>query len=42
MECLLAFASGVVFGAVVVLIINWLRSSQTKEIAQHLVDFPSF
>lgn len=38
MEFLLAFASGVVFGAVVVLIINWLRSSQTKEIAQHLVD----
>ena len=38
MEYLLAFASGAVFGAVVVLIINYLRSSQTKEIAQHLVD----
>ncbi|MGC8603247.1 MAG: DNA recombination protein RmuC [Desulfomonilaceae bacterium] len=38
MEYLLTFASGVVFGSVVVLIINYLRSSQTKEIAQHLVD----
>ncbi len=38
MEYLLTFASGIVFGAVVVMIVNYLRSSQTKEIAQHLVD----
>ncbi len=38
MDYLLIFASGVVFGSVVVLIINWLRSSQTQEIARHLVD----
>ena len=38
MDYLLIFASGVVFGSVVVLMINWLRSSQTQEIARHLVD----
>ena len=38
MEYLLAFAAGAFFGAVVVLIVSYLRSSQTKEIAQHLVD----
>ena len=38
MDYLLTFASGVVLGVIVVLVINWLRRSQNKEIAQQLVD----
>lgn len=38
MDYLLTFASGVVLGVIVVLVINWLRRSQTKEIAQQLVN----
>ena len=38
MDYLLVFISGVVLGAIIVLIINWIRSSQTKDIAKQLVE----
>lgn len=38
MDYLLVFISGVVLGAIIVLIINWIRSSQTKAIAKQLVE----
>jgi DNA recombination protein RmuC len=38
MEYLLAFAAGAIFGALVVLIVNYLRRSQARELAQQLVD----
>ena len=38
MDYLLVFISGIVLGAIIVLIINWIRSSQTKDIAKQLVE----
>ena len=38
MEYLLIFASGVLFGVILVLVINWLRRPQARELAQQLVD----
>ena len=37
MGYLLVLASGVILGAIIVLIISWIRSHQTKETARQLV-----
>lgn len=37
MDYLLVFISGVLLGATIVVVINWILSSQTKDIAKQLV-----
>ncbi|MDA8408297.1 MAG: hypothetical protein M0T73_15755 [Deltaproteobacteria bacterium] len=37
MDYWLVFASGVILGAIIVLIISWIRSHQTRETARQLV-----